>query len=265
MAFATLVGVTTQTMYVPVTAGSPIPIQMPSGIQAGDELIVHMENWVVNPVDISGGPPGWQGALSTGWFTKTADGSEDGAVLTWYTQSTTGAFHHARQRVLVCAALAYRFTIAPNFISRFFQDFPTGVSSTTLTNIPGTGGSAGTVTNTELRVYCAFGRRADDPSDPASGHPISGYTWTNPTDRTGLVALEWNPGDENNLNDGTGMTVADVEYELRPGQPGYQPGDAVTLFGGAFDTGGTLHTVVYNIPAIFPPVAYWGINATTPA
>lgn len=257
MSFATFIGQATTTLHVSAFPGNPIPIQMPSGIQAGDQLIAFLENIQINPVSISG-PSGWTGTLSTGVFTKTADGSEDGAVIDWTTQNTAGAFTHPN-RVIVAAVLCYRFSVTPTDISEFFQDVSGPGSSETLTDIPGTGGSAGFVTNTNLRVYCMFGQRADDPFDPAQVHPLTGISWTNPTDRTGLVTLDWDSAG-NNLNDSTAMSVADIEYNFGPPFVVYNPHDAVTIFGGSDSTGGTLITVQFNLPGYFQE-AYWGVNA----
>lgn len=254
MSVATFIGVATSTFYVSSFPGNPIPVQMPSGIQDGDELVVFIENYQINPVSISG-PSGWLGTLSTGFFTKTADGSEDGAIINWTTQNTAGAFTHP-PRVMVVAALCYRFLMPPISISRFFKDSNALAGTASLTDIPGTGGSAGYVSNPQLRVYCAFGDRADAPADKDAIHPITGVTWTNPTDRTGLVALEW--AGEGNLNDGTGMSVADIEYEFSSPFAPYNPHDAVTVFGGSYSTAFTLYTAVYNLPLLLEE-PYWGV------
>ncbi len=256
MGFSTFVGQATTTLHVPVTAGSPIPIQMPSGVVAGDKLVAFLENAQVNPVSITG-PSGWTGTLSTGLFTKTADGTEDGAILNWTTQNTTG---NGPSRVIVAAVVCYRISVVPLSESRFFQNFNSSSSSATLSHIP----STGIVGGTQLRIYCAFGQRADGPFFPTLQHTLTGITWTNPTDRTGMISLPWSGSTDIELNDSTSASVADIEYNFPPPFNIYNPNDAVTLLGGAASTGGTLHTVVYNLPGFFL-VNYWGINATTPA
>lgn len=260
MGFSTFIGQETAALYVPRTAGSPIPIPMPTGIQAGDYLVAFLENYQVNPVDVVG-PPGWAGTLSTGFFIKLADGSEDGATLNWTTRST-GALDPS-QRVIVAAVLCYRFSLQPSSVDRQFQSFSALADSVTLSDIPGTGGSAGTVTNTQLRVYCAFGQRADGQFDSTLVHPLTDITWSNPIDRTGLVSLPWAGGTAIDLNDGTALSAADVEYNFGPPFVGYNPHDSVTAFGGSFSTAARLHVAVFNIPGFLETAAYWGIDAGT--
>jgi hypothetical protein len=224
--------------------GFPIPVQMPTGIQAGDELLVFMTNIQINPVSIIG-PSGWTGVLSTGWFWKTADGSEDGAVLNWTTQDTTETFNTSVHRVLTIAALCYRFKpYVPQSMFRFFDAANALASSTTATDIPG----GGLVASNQLRVFAAFGQGSDAPSDPATVHALTGITWTNPTDRTGLIALDW--ANDGFLNDSNAMSVADVEYEYPPPFAVYNPHDAVTAFGGSYSTGIGVYGAVYNLPQV---------------
>jgi hypothetical protein len=259
MGFTEFIAGTSGAMHVPSTAGSPIPIQMPSGIQAGDLLNVFMSNGHVNPVSGSSVPSGWRGVLSTGFYWKVADGSEDGAVINWQTQDTT--FVGAEDRVLVWSALCHRTTVAPlldvngdpdHFIHD--DDISTSTSASVI-DPPGTGGSRGFVGSTQLRVYAAFGEAYTDPFDGSTGTPISSVSWVNAIERTGLVTL----ASVATLNDSLGQATASIEYNFPPPFAVYQPHDSVTVFGP--NPGMTLETAVWHFPGYWL-ADYWGILAT---
>lgn len=260
--FATFIDVATTQVYVDCKPGFPIPVQMPSGIQPGDQLVAFINGAFPGFVTY---PPGWTGTLSTGIWTKTADGSEDGAVINWTTQDRTEIFNDSFLLPVLAHVLCYRFVMPPTSEFRFTGGGSDGVSTLTISDIPPGAitptGSDGVVGGTHLRVECAFGAGFDDVFDLQSTVPLTNITWNNQTDRTGTDTLE---GFHDHISyEAIGQSVADIEYNFPPPFSVYNPHDAVTGTGGAQDTAIGVDTVQYNFPGYAATqIAYWGVNAT---
>jgi hypothetical protein len=263
--FAQFIDVATTELHVDCKPGFPVPIQMPSGVQPGDQLVAFINGAFPDFVTY---PPGWKGTLSTGLWTKTADGSEDGAVLNWTTQDRTEIFNDSFTLPVIAHVLCYRFVVPYASEFRFFGAGSAGASSLTLSRIPPgrvtPTGSDGLVASTHLRVECAFGGGYNDVFDLNSGVELTDIVWSGgPIDRTGTDGVT-----DSSVHIGSpgciGQSVADVEYNYGPPFAVYATNNAVTGTGGAQDTGIDVYTAQYNFPGYSAPVAYWGINASTP-
>lgn len=258
---AEFVGVATTQLSVSNMAGSPVPIQMPTGILAGDWLVVAGGTFSLATWDHSSGD---------GWFAingprnimvKIADGSEDGATLTnFVTLNTETLFEGPATRAAVFAAFAYRFPVAPTsgggfgpssavhpYSPRLFP-FPTPTNPADSSDDAG-GTFPGFVTNaSEFRFLMGQGQ-----GDVGSGATVlSSMTWHGDLiqDRTGMVSQGPSVS-----YDATSATWADQFYLSNSVNP--DPDTGLIIAGSAQITGN-----LNGFSLIFPVVIvsdYWGI------
>ncbi len=264
----------TTTNAIPSTAGTPIPIQMPSDIVAGDILIVCGEGYNLNVTDP---PAGWSQALNN-FDLKIATGSEAGATLNWVSRDTTSLDPFATSpnpRTAVFGAFCYRFPVTPSGgalgPNGWFHSFgaarfvppggnPSFYTPMAMSDFYGTA-YPGAVTNvSEFRFLMASAQAGSTASGP---HLIAdSITWSGDllTDRTGIQSIA-DAGDPDGLDDDVSRSWADQFYLTNVANS--NPHTDVVVAGGA-GVGFYLNGFSILFPTV-PLVAYWGINATTPA
>lgn len=262
-------GVAVTTAYVPSTSGTPVPIQMPADIIAGDLLIVAGGGYNLNTADA---PVGWSSVSSGDIDVKIADGSEAGATINWVSRDTTSLDPFATSpnpRASVFAAFSYRFAtpyitgggLGPDsafhpFTTRFVPpggsgDFLSPIDSADYYATP-FGGFVNT--DRQFRFLQATAEAAESISGPQA--VADSITWFGDLiqDRTGVQSQPWS-GDPDSYDDPVSASWADQIDLLGP--VNNDPGTHVIAAGGA-----GVAFYLRGFALLFPAIVeepYWGV------
>jgi hypothetical protein len=263
--------------YVPSTPGTAIPVQLPSDIIAGDLIIIGGGGVFLNVAD---SPPGFSGIGSTFPWVRWADGSEAGTTVNLISRDTTNLDPFATSpnpREAVFAAFSYRgFTTDPIITGGGLG--PSSAFHPLTTRFVPSGSSTQTGTPKQYSLDYApqpFGGFVNTPrqfrwlscnasafSAPSGGVsvPMNYINWYGDLiqDRTGLQQQPAS-SDPDSLQQWASWSWAD-QIDLTSAANN-DPHTDVIADGGA-EVGFSLTGFALLFPGL--PVAYWGINASTP-
>lgn len=271
--------------------GEAVPVVMPDDVESGDYLFVIGGNSDLNVIGFTtvsvgghlrsygtGGATDWELLCQAPYiFVKLADGSEGGTTVEFETQDTDDFATPTRSCVLI--SLCYRWPEPPLSNPLGDLNVDRGPDNTCVVDqlrfigtgdgtpwdsaddSPGGAYPGSTLTaDTEVRIIGMIGAAGDSPTNT---FPLDSADWYGEAvvDRTGLHGIDGTGGPI--LGDaGTSVSVAD---QMGVGSPdGTVTPNAGIVIAGGTDVGGFLHAITLMWPPQ-PLLAYWGINATTPA
>jgi hypothetical protein len=247
---------------------------MPADIVAGDWLVVSGDGYNLH---VAEHPSGWIAInASRNIHVKIADGSEAGATIDWVSTDTTSLDPFATSpnpRAAVFAAFSYRFPVQPISGGGFG---PNSACHPFVRRVVPPGGSPDFLTPTDDSDYYGtpfggfvntvyqfrfLGVSAEAGASPTGPHLVAdSIMWFGDLiqDRTDIQSQDWS-GDPDSYEDPVSWSWADQFYLTDTANN--DPGTHVTVAGGA-GVGFDMEGFSLLFPA--PPIAYWGINATTP-